>query len=202
MAACDQYTIETIGIPSLVLMERAALETTRLIEQLLTPTQVLVVCGTGNNGGDGLAIARMLHVHQISVTVVLLGDQTHASAQTKKQLQICDYYQIPFREELPEDLAGYDLIVDAIFGIGLSRPITGAYAQVIQTLNQAQASKVAVDMPSGLNANTGAIMGVAFQADLTITMAYRKVGQLRNKGPVYCGLTVPVDIGIYRNQSI
>lgn len=118
----DQHTIKTIGIPSLVLMERAALgATARLQPDTFDLTHVLVFAGTGNNGGDGLAIARMLHVRGIDVTVMLTGDAHKTSVETGQQLAILSYYHIPI---IPAstDLTGYTTIVDAIFGIGLIDP--------------------------------------------------------------------------------
>ncbi len=197
MAACDQHTIDVIGIPSLVLMERAALKTAEVIQEHADGHKILVVCGTGNNGGDGLAVTRLLYLAGYDVTAVLLGNPDKASAQTKTQLKIVNYYEIPVFDKLP-NLAEFTMIVDAIFGIGLSRPITGEFAQIITQLNDARAEKFAVDMPSGIHADTGDILGVAFKADITVTMAYKKVGQTQNDGITYAGEVLPVDIGVYQ----
>lgn len=198
MAACDRHTIEDMGVPSLVLMERAALATTDILLKNAPLDKVLVVCGTGNNGGDGLAVARMLFVKGKDVTVVVLGNPEKASEQTKVQLNVCRNYKIPILLDLPKVLDDYTTIVDAIFGIGLARAIEGRFAKVIQLLNQTTAMKLAVDMPSGISANTGEVLGEAFDADTTVTMAYRKIGQTLAPGTDYCGLTIPVDIGIYQ----
>lgn len=200
MAECDRHTIEDIGIPSLVLMERAALATAQVTMQQMTTERVLVVCGVGNNGGDGLAVARLLYLKGVDVTVLLLGDPKKATEQTKVQLKICDHYQIPVFDHLM-NFEGYTTIVDAIFGIGLSRPITGKYAETVAQMNAANAERLAIDIASGIDADTGAVLGTAFKADLTVTMAYQKIGQTVGQGPAFCGNLIVADIGIYLEDT-
>ncbi|MFD1671075.1 NAD(P)H-hydrate epimerase [Agrilactobacillus yilanensis] len=199
MAECDRHTIEDIGLPSLVLMERAALAATDVIVKQMSTNKVLVVCGVGNNGGDGLAVARLLWLKGIPVTVVLIGNPEKATAQTKTQLKVCQYYGITILEALPE-LDTYTTIVDAIFGIGLSRSVTGKFATVIEQLNAAAAGKLAIDIASGISANAGTVLGTAFKADVTVTMAYQKIGQTIAQGPAYNGDIIVADIGIYQDD--
>ena len=138
MKYCDTNTIEYFGVPSLVLMERAALKTVEFIEQKnYSLRKTLIVCGTGNNGGDGLAVARLLFLKGCAVEVLVMGDKKHFSKEAKNQYEICLQYHVPMIDQLlAED---YSLVIDALFGIGLGRNIEAAYAEVIDRVNQMQA---------------------------------------------------------------
>ena len=198
MKALDKNTIEKAGIPSLVLMERAALQIVAEITERLKnkdKEKILVVCGTGNNGGDGLAIARLLHLKGIKTWYYILGSEEKMTSETACQLKTAQYYQVPRANNLK--LNEYTTIVDAIFGVGLSRPVEGKYGEIISELNQASAYKVAVDIPSGIDADTGFEKGIAFRADLTVTFAFRKRGLCFYPGRMYGGEIVVADIGIY-----
>ncbi|WP_203652238.1 NAD(P)H-hydrate epimerase [Secundilactobacillus yichangensis] len=193
----DSHTIQEIGIPSLVLMERAALGATgRLLNGDFDLANVLVFAGTGNNGGDGLAIARMLHVRDVNVTVMLTGAEDHTSTETAQQLKILHYYKIPV---IPAhtDLKGYTTIVDAIFGIGLDRPVEGKFADWINAINASPAKVYSVDVPSGLNADTGEPQGATVKADATSSFAYAKKGFVTDQGKQYTGKLYVEDIGVY-----
>lgn len=195
----DSYTINQIGIPSLVLMERAALA---VRDEILNSfpinlAHVVVVAGTGNNGGDGLAIARLLHIAGIQVTILNVGDLSHASEEHQTQNNICRYYQIPQTTDLAI-LQQASLVVDALFGIGIDRPIIGEYATAIDEINNSDAVVVAVDMPSGVNTDTGNAMGTAVQADLTVTFAFNKVGLTKDDGLRLAGrVVIADDMGTY-----
>lgn len=199
MRACDQFTINNIGIPSMVLMERAALS---VINELLAGgfnlSNVLVVCGVGNNGGDGMAIARLLHVKGASVSILLVGNREHLTVDAKQQLKICNYYQIPVLSKV-ESMNDYSVIIDAIFGIGLARVVSGPAADVITHINQSSAAIIACDLPSGVSCNTGDVLGVAVKADLTVTFAFNKIGLTVEPGKTYAGKTLVNDIGIYED---
>lgn len=198
MQAADRFTIENIGIPSMVLMERAALQMVHALKQEeLDMSNILVVCGTGNNGGDGYAIARLLHLKGYAVSIMFIGDDAKRSIDNCAQKKITDYYNIPVKQELENE--EYSIIIDAIFGNGLSRNIEGNYFNVIQKLNQMGGYKVAVDIPSGINDETGHIMGIAFQADLTLAVAYAKRGQVMEPAKPYIGKLNVLDIGIYKD---
>ena len=199
MRKLDAHTINEIGIPSLVLMERAALA---VRDEIITAypisqTNVVVVAGSGNNGGDGLAVARLLKIAGVNVTILNVGNPAHASEEHQVQEKICQYYQIPETTDLAV-LQDASLIVDAIFGIGIDREIKGHYVDVIQAINNAHAPVIAVDMPSGINTDTGEVMGVAVQADLTVTFAYNKVGLTKGAGQKHPGrVVVANDMGTY-----
>ncbi|MFC6254700.1 NAD(P)H-hydrate epimerase [Secundilactobacillus hailunensis] len=193
----DSHTIKEVGIPSLVLMERAALGATgRLLNGDFDLTNVLVFAGTGNNGGDGLAIARMLHVRDIKVTVMLTGSEDRTSTETAQQLKSLHYYQIPV---IPAstNLAGYTTIVDAIFGVGLDRPVGGKFADWVNAINASSAKVFSVDVPSGLNADTGEPQGATVKATATSTFAYAKNGFVTAQGKQYTGELFVEDIGVY-----
>ncbi len=195
----DSYTINTIGIPSLVLMERAALAVRDEVLNAfpLYLGHVVVVAGSGNNGGDGLDVARLLHIAGVRVTILNVGNPDHASAEHQTQEKICQYYQIPETSDLAV-LKQATLIIDAMFGIGIDRPVTGAYADAIEAINQSKALVVAVDMPSGINTDTGEVMGTAVKADATVTFAFNKVGLTKGDGAEYAGrIVIADDMGTY-----
>lgn len=198
MQEADKYTIEYIGIPSMVLMERAALKTVEIMEKNnLDFSNVLVVCGCGNNGGDGYAIARLLYMKGYNVSIYFVGNEEKRSGENKQQKKIADYYNIPVKQELGNQ--EYSVIIDAIFGTGLCRDIAGNFYSVIEKLNQMTGFKVAVDTPSGIQDETGKVMGIAFQADLTVAIAFEKRGQVLEAGNPYVGKIQVADIGIYKD---
>lgn len=200
MKALDEGTIRDIGIPSCVLMERAALKVVEeMLPRLKEKEQILVVCGSGNNGGDGIAIARLLRLKGYRVFIYLMGKEEKMTSETKMQLSIARNYRVPEANNL--NLREYTTIVDAVFGVGLARPVEGRYAQIISELNAAEAFKVAVDIPSGINGDTGFEMGIAFRADMTVTFAFRKRGLCFYPGRMYAGEIVVADIGIYADDT-
>ncbi len=201
MAKADKAAQDTYGLPSLVLMERAALAGVDILRKPgcgFDLTRVLVVAGIGNNGGDALAVARILMEEGIVPDIYICGDQDKGSEAFKKQLFILKAYKASFLTELMED-TGYTTVVDGIFGISLNREVTGEYAICVSKINlyrEKGARVMALDMPSGVHATTGQIMGVAVKADLTITFGFCKLGQLLYPGAGCCGQLVFNDIGI------
>ena len=193
MKAVERVAIDEIGIPSLVLMERAALACAEeLRKRFEGRTGVLIVCGTGNNGADGLALARILKLWKWTVSVLIIGDKDRATEEWKTQYDLCQKLKV--RET--KLFAEADIIVDAIFGIGLSREITGDALYAIQRMNARKGFKLAIDVPSGISCSTGAVMGEAFKADLTVTFQFEKAGQLLYPGREFCGELICADIGI------
>lgn len=196
MKYCDSNTIGYFGVPSLVLMERAALGVvSRMPERLSRGGRVLVVCGNRNNGADGLAIARLLYQRACEVTVSQMPGDKKRSPENKTQLAILGKYQIPVLDYIPEE-GDYGCIIDALFGVGLSRVPKGDYAQWILAMDRLSGYKVAVDMPSGVSSDTGEVSEASFRADLTVTFAYRKVGQILHPGCEKCGEVAVAEIGI------
>ena len=199
MQALDRHTIEEVWIPALVLMERAALAVADHILALPKEKrhQVVVVVGNGNNGGDGLAVARLLHLAGTPVKLLFALPPTQASEANRIQQHACAYYQLPVTTD-PAVLSEATLIVDALLGIGIDRPVEGHYADLIDAMNQAAAPIVAIDLPSGMNTDTGEAMGTAVTAASTVTLAYLKVGLTTPAGEAQAGhIIVANHIGIY-----
>ncbi len=197
MKQIDTYTIQKIGIESLVLMERAALETIKVIKKIVgKQDKILVVCGTGNNGGDGIAIGRILYEKGCHVQILCLGNIEKQTVETKRQYEIAKRISVSVKTDWKEiQWNSYDFIVDAIFGIGLAREVSGEYAKVIELINQSRAKVAAVDIPSGIHAGTGEVMGIAIRADLTVTFGYQKLGLVFYPGREYAGRVKVADIG-------
>lgn len=201
MKAADAYTIGTIGIPSLVLMERAALKVVEAVQrEQIDLSKSLIVCGSGNNGGDGFAVGRLLLEKGYSVTAVLVGNPDHCTEETKTQIQIFETVGGTIEREIPK--GNYTAVFDAVFGIGLSRPVEGRYAGILEQMNSLDAAKIAVDIPSGIDAGTGEILGTAFGADLTVTFAYQKTGMVLYPGAFCAGKVCVEDIGIYLRGGV
>lgn len=195
MREADRNAIFEVGIPSMVLMERAALGVVESMEKEgLDLSRVLVVCGSGNNGGDGYAVARLLHLKGYKVDVFFLGKEASRSEENQLQNNIAKYYKIPVVDHL--ERKQYTVIIDCIFGTGLKRNVEGSYAEAICALNEMSAYKVAVDIPSGIHDTTGEVMGVAFKADMTVAIAFVKRGMILHPGFQYAGKIVTTDIGI------
>lgn len=195
MQAADAYTIEELGVPSLVLMERAALKVVEAIhERGIDTSKTLVVCGSGNNGGDGFAAARLLTEEDRCAEVLFVGNEASLSEECALQKRIAEQMGIPVFTDIPEK--EYTVIIDAVFGVGLSREIAGRYSEIIRWMNSQNCRKVAVDIPSGVCAGTGRILGSAFRAELTVSMACVKAGCELFPGKYFAGETVAAPIGI------
>ncbi len=196
MREAERHTIQEIGLPSMVLMERAALQIVEKLElgSLSESSKVLVVCGSGNNGGDGYAVARLLHLKGYCVEICFVGNEDSRTEENRKQKEIVDYYNIPLVESVDEK--EYTIIIDAIFGIGVTRDIEGEYYDVISKLNQMKGLKVAIDVPSGIHATTGRVMGIAVKADITVAIAFEKRGLVLYPGCEYAGDVLEADIGV------
>ena len=195
MKASDGRSIKELGIPSLVLMERAALQTVYSMEEHgIDLSKPLIVCGSGNNGGDGFAIARLLMEKGITPVVILAGRMASRSEETRTQMMILENMGATVGTELPDQ--EFSVVIDAVFGIGLCREIEGKYREIIERMNAYPCAKVAVDTPSGASSDTGEVLGVSFRADLTVTFAYGKIGQYLAPGREYAGIVDVREIGI------
>ena len=207
--AIDKKTIEEIGIPQMVLMERAALalaeETARLGKK------ILAVCEGGNNGGDGVCCARILHEWGFQADVFYIGGLSKTSDAFRKQCEIAekcgvkiinagDSTEDAFSDVLSDLIRDYDVIIDAVFGVGLSRNVVGAQAEVINMINDAKAARqeltvIACDIPSGISSESGKVLGTAVKADITVTFGFTKLGMLFGEGREYSGRIITRDIG-------
>lgn len=200
MKSADAYTIQEIGIPSVELMERAAASCVQVMEEEgLDLSAPCIVCGSGNNGGDGFAIARMLLNKGYTVKVCFVGNESHCTDETRQQME--KLWEIGGRISNEYEDGEYSIIIDAVFGVGLSREIKGDYRKVIEGMNAADAVKFAVDMPSGISADTGEILGAAFRADITVTFQLEKIGLVFYPGKEYAGRVKTADIGIHINST-
>lgn len=199
MKKIDNYTIQSIGIPSMVLMERAAWSMVqKMLPYLEEKTQVLAVCGSGNNGGDGVAVARILHGMGYSAAIYMMGSTDKWTEETKSQIQIARNIGVPEYNEL--DLTSVQVVVDGLFGIGLDRMIKEPYESLINYLNQWRDAKEehkiwSVDIPSGISAKNGQVLGTAVCADYTVTFGYMKCGLVLYPGRSKAGVCYVEDIG-------
>lgn len=194
MKAIDNYTINELGIPSMVLMERAAFEVVKVIEKNIDKnSKILSVCGVGNNGGDGIAAARILAGKGYDVTIYIIGNKTKMSVETRQQLAIAKNMQLKIYNEVYFE--NYDVIIDAIFGIGLDRAIEGDFYNIIQSINNTNAKIFSVDIPSGICADNGNVLNIAIKADYTITFGLNKKGLVLYDGCNYSKNVIVADIG-------
>lgn len=192
----DKNTMEQYHVPSVVLMERAALAVTQVLMAKNIPLdKVLVVCGSGNNGGDGYAVARLLMLSGNSVDVVRVERNAKETEANQLQRKIWEAYGGRVLEKIPEDTE-YTVIIDAVFGVGLSRNVEGIYADVISQMNELSGCKIAVDISSGIASDNGAVLKTAFRADITVTFAFEKIGNRLWPGNEYAGEVITMDIGI------
>ena len=176
-------------------MERAALETVRVLKDRgVDFSDTLVVCGSGNNGGDGFAAARILKEYGFCAEVLFVGQDASMSEECRTQKQIAERLGISVFTDFPKK--EYTVIIDAVFGVGLSRAIEGRYHTVIEWMNDKKCEKAAIDIPSGICAESGRVLGIAFRADITVSMECVKLGCELFPGKLYAGETVSVPIGI------
>lgn len=197
MRKIDKLTIEGYGIPSLVLMERAGLAVASKIKELFPPQKVLVIAGRGNNGGDGLVIARILHTWGYRVKVLILAKQDELSQDCKKQYEIATNFgiEIEFSQTLSEKDLHSSIVVDAIFGTGLNKTVDETLLKVFSQINNSKRPVFAVDMPSGVSADSGEVLGGAIRATFTITFGLPKVGHFLYPGASYTGKLFIENIG-------
>jgi ADP-dependent NAD(P)H-hydrate dehydratase / NAD(P)H-hydrate epimerase len=206
MRDLDRLAMETYGIPGVVLMENAGAQVARILWQEypdLQSRRVAVLCGRGNNGGDGFVIARYLHTSGVSVQVFVIGGTAGIHGDAGVHLDMLQRAGVaPEAVQTSETaqavgarLVGYDILVDALLGTGLRAEASGVFQQLIAAINTSGRPVVAVDIPSGLGADGGAPLGDHVRADLTITMALPKRGLLLYPAAEHVGRLVVVDIG-------
>lgn len=202
--AADREASEVHGIPPLVMMEHAGMGLARIVASYPASNKgVTVLCGPGNNGGDGYACARFLAGWGVPVKVVRCSPSPPASeaARLEHRLAVAAVGEVVAAapgdlSRLEDALAGAGVAVDALFGVGLSRPLSPPYPDWIAAVNAARAVRVAADVPSGIDADTGAPMPVAVKADVTAAMAFAKRGCSTAEGARWSGRVVEVDVGL------
>jgi hydroxyethylthiazole kinase-like uncharacterized protein yjeF len=207
--AFDAWAINTLGIPGVVLMENAGRSCAKLIKDKLADVsnpKVCIFCGTGNNGGDGYVIARHLLNSGFEVVVVLCGDRNKVKGDAKINLDILEglgqtIEQLNLDEEdIPERVktfaSGADMLVDGIFGTGLNGQLSDEYKQLLESINSQRCPILAVDIPSGLDCDTGEPLGAAIRASYTVTFVAVKKGFSSAKASAYTGEIFVTSIGV------
>lgn len=199
MQELDRIAIEDRGVPSIALMENAgrAVSEIALAElKNIKNKKTAIFCGSGNNGGDGLVAARHLFNRGVDVSVYLIGRRSNLKNDPKINAEALDNIGVEIREISAPVSMDHGLIIDAIFGIGLKGEVKEPAMSIISDLNKRSIAIISVDAPSGLDADTGEILGVAMKAGITVTLQFPKQGFYKNKGPEYAGKIITVDIGI------
>lgn len=195
----DRKAIEVFGIPSILLMENAAIAVVREVRDYAI---FAIVCSPGNNGGDGLAIARHLCIIGKDVRVYIVGDPKKGSDDFKTNLKIMSHLAPEVLNTLNEEnfedfehaLRGCETCIDAIFGTGLNRPVEGIFKKTIEAINSLAVHTVSIDIPSGLDCNTGEELGIAVKAEKTVT--FHRMKQGLDLAPQFGGDVVVSYIGI------
>lgn len=205
MQEADRITITEYGVPSIVLMENAALSVVKIISEKFSDIEdIAILCGKGNNGGDGLAVARHLFNKGYHVKVYLFAKINELKGDAKINLSICqkmgvEIKTVPtekaFYEIFPE-LFDFPLIVDGLFGTGLEKPLDGFWATVVETINTLPSVILSIDIPSGLNSSRWEVTGPAIKAHTTVTFGAYKIAHIFPPASNYCGRVHLFDIGI------
>lgn len=213
----DRYTQDKVGFPGLVLMEKAAETAAQELECKLSEyaenfdksrDKILIVAESGNNGGDGVAVARILKTHGYNTFIYEINGISSKSDSYLKQVEIAKNLEVDFVIPDIEDEAVFDdymVIVDSIFGVGLTREVKGIHSKVIDRINHAGAGMsfvFSIDIPSGISSSTGHVLGNAVRSHMTVTFQYEKLGMLENEGREYSGKIVCRDIGLYVPSDI
>ncbi len=197
MAAVDRAMVEVCGLELVQVMEVAGRAVANAVRHIRSRGSIAILCGSGGNGGDGHICARYLAGWGYTARCWLTGPASELSGLAAHQLQICQKLGIPIMGlDTDPDFADVDLIVDAIFGFGLSAAPSGRAAQLIEAANRASAPILAVDIPSGVDATSGQAFTPAIDADYTLTLGLPKWGLLTSDGPAHAGTVIVADIGI------
>lgn len=214
MQACDRFAIQHLHIPGIVLMEHAGKGVVEVMTNYfgsLSGRSILILCGKGNNGGDGFVVGRHLANLGANVNLVLIGKISALKGdaltncrifktlvhqnRTKQAIQFSEIQSVRKIGSLPKS----EIIVDALFGTGFKGEVQGIYKNIIAWINKSSAKTVSIDVPSGIDADDGSVKGVAVEADVTVTMGLKKVGLVAGDGKHYAGAVEVVDIGIPKN---
>lgn len=202
MKEVERVAIEDMGVPSIVLMENAAKNAADIIINL-KPKCVKIVAGKGNNGGDGLAVARHLISHKIKTLVYFIGDKTKATPDCSINLNILNNYNANIFYGIENvDLSHCDVVVDALIGTGLKSKLKDEYIKIVENINNSGKTVVSIDCPTGINSDTGEDYGIAVNANITVTFHQPKTGLMLYPAYSHIGQLIVKDIGIpYINES-
>jgi NAD(P)H-hydrate epimerase len=203
----DRRAIEEYGVPGVVLMENAGRGSAELLRRLGIHGRVAVCCGKGNNGGDGFVLARHLDNHHIPIKVLLFADPDELSGDAAVHYRILTHSELPIRihsttslnhDAVRSDLVGAEWIVDALFGTGLAGAVRPPFAALIDLINTCAARVLAVDIPSGLDCDTGQPLGPTIRAEHTATFVALKKGFTNPAAREWLGQVHVLDIGAPR----
>ncbi len=198
----DKITTERYLIPSIILMENAGRLVAEFIYKISKKRNIkniIVFCGPGKNGGDGFVAARYLFIYGFNVKVITFVKEQNYIGDVLKNYNILKKLKIKIQKfnynKLKKEIKKYQVIVDAIFGIGLSRPVEGEFKKAIQLINDAKKIVISIDVSSGINADTAKVMGEAVKSTYTITMGFLKVGFCKKEVKKYLGKLIVANIG-------
>jgi NAD(P)H-hydrate epimerase len=197
MRQIDKSTIEQYGVPSLILMERAGLSVAQKVRELYKTGKIIVLCGKGNNGGDGLVVARILQNWGYRVKAFLLGEKVSLSPDCEVQYKIAKKFNVPIelKSAISSSALHGAIIIDAIFGTGLNKPVGKNLVEIFNMANNSSSPVFSIDIASGISADTGEVLGAAIKADYTITFGLPKLGHILYPGADYSGKLFVEDIG-------
>ncbi len=202
----DQIAITDFAVPGVILMENAGQNATRILLEQGCKGPVLIVCGKGNNGGDGFVMARHLDNHDIPVEIFIISSPEELKGDAKINYEIVRKSGIPFQrldsenslQDFKSALTKCDWVVDALLGTGVSGEIKGIYKTVIEEINQSKNKVLSVDIPSGMDCDTGNISGTCIKAYCTVTFVARKKGFDNPESKIHTGIVHVADIGVPR----
>jgi NAD(P)H-hydrate epimerase len=184
----DRLAMTDMGIPGICLMERAGTAAFNLLCQRWRKLRrIIVLCGVGNNAGDGYVLARLAYLAGYDVTVIQIGDSTQLKGDARTAFEALNAVGLQVQVFAEKKLSIMDVVVDALFGTGLDREVSGEYRKVIEAVERSPCPVMSLDIPSGLHADTGTVMGIAIRADVTISFIGLKQGLFTGDGPEYCG---------------
>lgn len=193
----DRIAIEEHGIPGYTLMQRAGAAAFELLRQSWPKARrILVVCGGGNNGGDGYVVARLARQAGFEARILAVAEPERLRGDAQTAWRDAQADDIPIAPFSPDELDRADLLVDALLGTGLEREVTGLWRDAIEAMNASATDILALDLPSGLQADTGAVLGTAVRAAATMTFIGLKQGMFTGQGPACCGAVYFTDLGV------
>ncbi|MBS9338640.1 NAD(P)H-hydrate epimerase [Fructobacillus sp. M2-14] len=198
--AIETYTMDEVGLGQAVLTERAAMATMNVLAAgNYDLSKVLVLAGLGNNGSDGVALARLLHQAKIPVTLQFVGNVKRANDNVKAQLKAAEACGVERAEK--SDFKEPSLIIDAIFGTGLNADLPDGLQKMVKAANHIDNTVVALDIPTGIDATSGEIRGAVLKASTTIAFGFQKVGTSRGAGKKNSGRIIVQDIGLITPEN-
>lgn len=184
----DRVAIKEMGIPGLCLMERAGAAAFNILkDRWPRARRIIILCGIGNNGGDGYVLARLAYLAGYDVTVIQIGEAAKLKGDARTAFDAMTAVGLLCHKFTEKKLTVVDVVIDALFGTGLDREVSGQWREAIEALNRCTCPILSLDIPSGLHADTGTVLGVAVQAQVTISFIALKQGMFTGDGPDYCG---------------